>query len=293
MQPPAPPPREDAKPFSPIVLGALYTGIERGLAADLLATRALGGLAYPVCTSIVVASRGLVTDVVDVPTDSVDAQLDHLFKTTKPSAVKLGIVPNRKTVEAAFRRMTQQAEDPASLPLLLDLTLSGPSGEDITGERGMQALMAHLAVPDLVTLRRADAELVAAMEISTLDDAQVAVQRIAKQGARRVLLRCGRIPSRHFDGSQTSNFSLDLYYDGDDFGLFEAPYLRLTDVHGASSAFTMAILHGLVREQPMAEAIQAGKAFVSEALRFHQQGRPNGVPYYFWKLRKAPRSSPR
>ena len=293
MQPASPRAPGDADAFHPIVLGALYTGIERGLAADLLATRALGGLAYPVCTSIVVASRGLVTDVVDVPTDSVDAQLDHLFKTTKPNAIKLGIVPNRKTVEAVFRRMTRQPEDPASLPLLLDLTLSGPSGEDITGERGVQALMAHLAVPDLVTLRRADAELVAAMEISTLDDAQVAVQRIAKRGARRVLLRCGRIPSRHFDEGRTSNFSLDLYYDGEDFGLFEAPHLRLKDVHGASSVFTMAILRGLVQQQPVDAAIQAGKAFVSEALRFYQQSRPDGVPYYFWKLKKARRPSPK
>ena len=284
---------EVSSPFHPIVLGALYTGIERGLAADLLATRALGGAAYPVCTSIVVASRGLVTDVVDVPTDSVDAQLEHLFKTTQPSAVKLGIVPNRKTVEAVFRRVVPPSGDGAALPLLLDLTLSGPSGEDITGERGMQALMDHLSVPDLVTLRRADAELVAAMEISTLDDAQVAVQRLAKRGARRVLLRCGRIPSRHFDGGQTSDFALDLYYDGDDFGLFEAPYLRLSDVHGASSLLTMAILRGLVRQRPMTAAIQAAKAFVSEALRFRRAGEPGGVPYYFWELKQGPKASPR
>ena len=275
---------DDVFPFRPVALGALYTGIERGLAADLLAARALGGLAYPVCTSMVVASRGLVTDVVDVPTDSVEAQLEHLFKTTEPNAVKLGIVPSRKTVEAAFRRLEREAAARPALPLLLDLTLSGPSGEDVTGERGVEALMERLGVPDLVTVRRADAELLAGMEIGTLDDAQVAVQRLARRGARRVLLRCGRLAARHFDGGEAPPFNLDLYYDGEDFGLFEAPHLQRGGLHGASSIFTMAILKGLAEGRPVPDAIQAGKAFVSEALRFSRREDGRGIPYYFWRL---------
>lgn len=278
------PPSHDAPRFRPVVLGALYTGIERGLAADLLATRALGGTAYAVCTSIVVASRGLVTDVVDVPTDSVDAQLEHLFQTTEPNAVKLGVVPSRKTVEAVFRRLERHEVG----PVLLDLTLSGPSGEDLTGERGTEALVEYLGVPDLVTVRRADAELLTGMEIGSLDDAQVAVQRLARRGARRVLLRCGRIPSRHFDGGQTSDFSTDLYYDGEDFGLFEAPHLPLASVHGASGALTMAILSHLAGGQPMVEAIQAAKAFVSEALRHGLGENQSPAPDYFWALKAAP-----
>ena len=241
-------------------------------------------MAYPVCTSMVVASRGLVTDVVEVPTDSVEAQLEHLFKVAEPSAVKLGIVPNRKTVEAVFRRLEREGAGRPSLPLLLDLTLSGPSGEDVTGERGVEALAERLGAADLVTVRRADAELVAGMEIGTLDDAQVAVQRLAKRGARRVLLRCGRLPSRHFDGGGGEPFNADLYYDGEDFGLFEAPHLPLGDLHGASSLFTMVILHRIARGEPTTDAIQAGKAFVSEALRFSQREDRGGVPYYFWEL---------
>ena len=43
------------------------------------------------------------------------------------------------------------------------------------------------------------------MEINSLDDAQVAVQRLAKLGAPRVLLRCGALPARFFEGDGEQN----------------------------------------------------------------------------------------
>ena len=65
--------------LSPVaVIGAIYTASERGLSADVLAARALGLAPLPLCTSIVVASGGRVTDVTDVPVDTVIAQLEHL-----------------------------------------------------------------------------------------------------------------------------------------------------------------------------------------------------------------------
>ena len=45
--------------FKPIVVGALYPGISRGLSADILATQALSGQAFPICTSHVVAGDGV------------------------------------------------------------------------------------------------------------------------------------------------------------------------------------------------------------------------------------------
>ena len=59
------------------VVGALYAGGERGLAADILCARALGFAPVPICTQLVMAGGGRVTDVTDVPTDTVAAAIDH------------------------------------------------------------------------------------------------------------------------------------------------------------------------------------------------------------------------
>jgi len=270
-----------AIPVIPLV-NALYTGSERGLTADILAAKAMGLQPMPVCTSIISASHGEVTDVLAVPTDSVKAQLEHLGRTTEPVGAKIGIIGHHKTVDAVFKTIPHLMEG----PLLLDLTLSGPSGEDIINQQGREALVEHLPLTELVTLRRRDAELLAGMEIKSLDDAQVAVQRLHKQGASHVHIRCGNIPARHFqDAAETSEFAVDLYYDGDDFALFEAPLLPTNEQQGASSVLTLAILAGLLDGQSLIAALQKAKGVVTESIQAGLAMDSASSPDYFWDLR--------
>lgn len=265
--------------FAPLCVGALYPGIERNLSADMLAARALGGQAYPVCTALVVAGGGVVTDVLDVPTDTVDAQLAHLFETQAPSAAKVSILNHPATVDVVFDRLEAQLDG----PVVLDCTLSGPSGEDIINQRSLEALYERLATADVVTTRLHDAELIAGMEIPSLDDAQVAVQRIGQLGAQNVLLRCGRLPTHFFDvDSEPPDYAVDLFYDGEDFALYEAPYVDGPTTHGASSALLMALLRSLHRGVSVREALQAAKAYVTESLRHGREDESVAAPDYFW-----------
>lgn len=272
--------------FNPLIIGALYPGMTKGLSADLLATQALSGQAFPVCTTHVVAGEGIVTDVLTVPTDTVTAQLEHLSKTRSPTATKIGVIGDAATVATIFDHLESLAG-----PSLLDLTISGPSGEDLLGQSGLETLIEYLDRPDLVSVHLTDAKLVAGMEIPSLDDAQVAVQRIAQQGAKRVLLRCGRLPTHFFDTeSDPPDYAVDLYYDGEDFALFEAPYLSgLHSLHDASSGLLLPLLHTLQEGESMEAALQQSKGRVTEALRSAQQAEASKqVPTFFDALRTAP-----
>lgn len=271
--------------FCPIAINALYPGIARGLRADLLAAQALGGEAYSVCTAHVVAGRGTVTDVLGVPTDTVSAQLEHIMATEQPTAAKIGIIGDAPTVEVAFNHVRQLEG-----PVILDLTLSGPSGEDVLGEHGLEALLDHLDRPDLVTLRLNDATRVAGMEIPSLDDAQVAVQRVAQQGANQVLLRCGRLPTHFFDtDTAPPKYAVDLFFDGDEFALFEAPFLDgLGTFHGSSSGLLLPLLQSLQEGTPIEDALQQSKGRVSEALHAAQQSSTVSTTAFFEALRTEP-----
>lgn len=272
--------------FNPIVVGALYPGISRGLTADLLATQTLSGQAFPVCTSHVVAGNGVVTDVLNVPTDTVSAQLEHIFETRSPTSAKIGIIGAAPSVDRVIDHLHE-----LNGPIVLDLTVSGPSGEDVLGQQGLDAVMDRLSEPDLVTLRLTDASLVAGMEIPSLDDAQVAAQRIAQQGAQRVLLRCGKLPTHFYEEESTPpDYALDLFYDGEDFALFEAPYLNgLDDHHGASSGLLLPLLKHLQDGLDVEPALQKAKGRVSNALRAAQQQRSeNQMPTFFAMLENEP-----
>ncbi len=270
--------------FNPITVGAQYPGISRGLSADLLATQALSGRALPICTTHVVAGNGVVTDVLNVPTDTVSAQLEHVLETRSPTSAKVGIIGASPTVARVFDHLNRLEG-----PIVFDLTISGPSGEDVLGQQGLDEVMNHLSAPDLVTIRLTDASLVAGMEIPSLDDAQVAAQRLAQQGARRVLIRCGKLPTHFYDKEATPpDYALDLFYDGEDFALFEAPYLSgLDEHHGASSGLLLPLLKNLQSGMELEPALQKAKGRVSEALRAAQQQENQGVTF-FDALEKEP-----
>ena len=276
---------EDGVPlpeFRPLTIGALYNGSLRGLAADTLAVGAFDGIPHTVCTALIAASHGMVTDVLNVPTDSVDAQLEHLFETTQPNAARIGIVGHYKTIKVIFRYL-----DRLDGPVLLDLTLSGPSGEDLTGRRGLDTLIEHLDRADLVSIRKMDAQLVAEMEIKDLEDAQAASHRLYQRGASRVLLRCGQLASESYEtdaGVSPEKMNVDLYFDGSEFGLFEAPHLDIGSMRGASSALAIAILYELVQGASLVEATQAGKAYAAESLYAGLSKKKAVYPDYFWKL---------
>lgn len=273
--------------FRPVTINVLYPTIERGLRADVLAARALGASPFTVCSGLVVASHGQVTDVLAVPTDSVAAQLEHIFATSEPTAAKISTVHDAATVEVIFKLMSAHLNG----PIILDLTLSGPSGEDITGPDGLSAFVDRFGETDLVTLRRSDAELLAGMQIPSLDDAQVAVQRIAQQGAPRVLLRCGRIATHYFDLESTPQYAVDLYFDGEDFALFEAPYLDVGTLHGASSAYLLHVLRSMTRGTDLIESLQQAKGYITEELKPLQE-RDNAAGSLYVQPDPAPTPPP-
>ena len=271
--------------FNPLVIGALYPGISRGLRADILTTQALSGAAFPICTAHVVAGGGIVTDVLNVPTDTVSAQLEHVLETRRPTSAKVGIIGASPTVERVFDHL-----DKVEGPVVFDLTVSGPSGEDVLGQHGLDAVTDYLSQPNLVAIRRTDASLVSGMEIPSLDDAQVAAQRIAQQGAQRVLIRCGKLPTHFYDQETTPpDYALDLFFDGEDFALFEAPYLSgLDDHHGASSGLLLPLLKHLQHGDSLESALQKAKGRVSEALRATQGEESEPEAIFFETLKEAP-----
>lgn len=270
--------------FRPIVVGAMYPAVERGLAADLAATKAVSGLAYPVCTLLLMAGYDTVTDATDVPVDTVRAQLEHLEAVTQPTAMKIGVLASHGAAGAVLDFAGR-----FSGPIVMDLQISGPTGETVLTSRGIDVVMERLAVPDLVIIDRSDAEPLSGGEIHSLDDAQVAAQRLVKRGAQSVVIKCGNLPSRHFETqgddappsalSGEEPFNADLYFDGEEFALFEAPHLVGGSRDGASSAFAIAALHGMSQGKTTAESLQLAKRYVTEGLR--RSGQQPHAPFNF------------
>ncbi len=264
-------PEPSARGPSPtlVLVGPLYPTSAEGLAADVGACIALGGRAAPVCTALVAAGAGRVTDVLEVPSDSVRAQLEHVLATEAIAGVRIGALASARAAEVVFAALEN-----VESPVVLDFVASGASGETLLDARGIDAVIERMERADLVVFSRSDAELVSGGAIDSLDDAQVAVQRIHKRGARRVAVRCGHLPARFFDAAEDPGgdgapgaLDSDLYYDGESFALFEAPHVTGPPAVGVGSAYSVSTLAALAAGDDYEAALRAARAFVSEALR--------------------------
>ena len=261
-----------------VAVGAMTTASDRGLLADLAAARAAGLAPIGVCTQLTVASRGLVTDVTDVPSDTVRAQLEHLTTLGAPAGIKIGVLGSAATGDAVL-----DYAETLDGPVVLDFVASGPSGETVLSADGIDRVAERLSVPALVTMSRQDAELIAGGAVDSLDDAQVAAQRVAARGAQSVLIRCGDLPYRFYDPAddpgadgESESLSFDLFYDGEDFALFEAPLLDAAP-QGLSSILTMTVLAALIKRESVEAALQSAKRAATDAARFAANAAPFGL----------------
>jgi hydroxymethylpyrimidine/phosphomethylpyrimidine kinase len=266
-----------------ILVGAIFPVAERGLAADLLAARALGLRALPVCTGLVMAGRGIVTDFVEVPEDAVRAQIEHVLATAAPAGMKVGVLATHGSATAVLD-LAEQLEG----PVVLDLQISGPDRETVLPPRAISVVTDRLGVPDVVLIDRVDAELISGGEIRSLDDAQVAAQRICRRGARATIIKCGPLPNRHFEvdgepGLEEAAFATDIFFDGHEFALFEAPLISPAPAGGAGSAHAVALLAALASGATMEEALQTAKQYVTEAIRRATPLADELSLRYFWQ----------
>lgn len=95
-------------------------------------------------------------------------------------------------------------------------------------------------------------------KLSTLDDMKQAAIKIHEIGAENVVIKGGKA----LDGDH----AIDLYYDGQDFTVFETQKIEPAHNHGAGCTFAAAITGGLANGLTVKEAVAKAKDFVTEAI---------------------------
>lgn len=95
-------------------------------------------------------------------------------------------------------------------------------------------------------------------KLSTLDDMKQAAIKIHEIGAENVVIKGGKA----LDGDH----AIDLYYDGQEFTVYETQKIEPAHNHGAGCTFAAAITGGLANGLNVKEAVAKAKDFVTEAI---------------------------
>ena len=231
------------------------SGAGAGIQADLKTFAAHE--VYGVCAVTAVTAQNAVdvTAVHHVPADVVGAQIAAVVSSFGVNATKTGMLANRSIV-----LVVATCIDELDIPsVVVDPVIVSTSGRRLLDADAVEALRTTLLPrARCITPNRMEAELIAGCSIESVADARDAARRIVDLGAGAVVVTGGHLPTEEV---------IDILFDGHDLIEFSGPRLLRPNTHGSGCTFSAAITAALARNHPLADAVDAAKSYVYEAIR--------------------------
>jgi hydroxymethylpyrimidine kinase/phosphomethylpyrimidine kinase len=227
-----------------------------GIQADLKTFAALGCYGMAVITALTAQNTRRVLRVHLPPADFVAAEIDAIFDDIDVHAVKIGMLGSGEVARVVADRLKRKP-----VPIVLDPVLAATSGDVLGTPDLLDALRdALLPLATLVTPNLAEAEPLAD-RIAPRDVAgmQHLAERLHSLGARAVLVKGG-----HLAGAEAT----DVLFDGASHRLFTSPRIDTErETHGTGCTLASAIAAYLAKGLSLGDAIEAGKRYLTQALR--------------------------
>jgi hydroxymethylpyrimidine kinase/phosphomethylpyrimidine kinase len=235
-----------------------------GIQADLKTFAAHGVYGTSAITALTAQNTIGVDGVHVVPDDFVTAQIEAVVSDLGCHAVKTGMLANATIVEAVAA-----AVESLELPnLVVDPVMVAKSGDHLLDEEAVHAVRwTLLRLARVVTPNIPEAEVLAKMTITSVDDMKEAARRIAMLKPSAVVIKGG-----HLAGPEV----IDIL----------GPRIEGPNTHGTGCTFAAAIAAHLAKGASLQEAVPAAKAYVEGAMRHGiALGKGHRPLNHFWNVR--------
>lgn len=244
-----------------------------GIQADIKAMSANGVFAMSVITAITAQNTQEVTDVLELPTSIIAAQIDAVFDDFDVAGIKTGMLSSAAVIDVVARLLKPQKV----VNLVVDPVMISKTGHPLLKPDAIEALKTLLfPLALLVTPNIHEAQQLSGIEIKSLADARRAAKVIHGFGCRHVLIKGGHLIAER---------GTDLLYDGRFFNVFRSPFIETPHTHGTGCTFASAITAQLARGKALNDAIQTAKNYLTEAIRHGLAiGHGNGPTHHFYFL---------
>ena len=227
-----------------------------GIQADLKTFSALGVYGMTAVTAVTVQNTQGVASYEALSPQTVGDQIRSVATDIGMDAAKTGMLANAGIVEAAAAAL----RDTGVPHLVVDPVFMSKHGHALLDADAVGALKGLiLPLATLVTPNLPEAAGLAGFAVKSRDDMREAARVILALGPRAVLVKGG-----HLEGSTDAE---DLFADGEREEWITAERIDTPNTHGTGCTLSAAIAAHLAMGEELLEAVRAGKAFVTEAIR--------------------------
>jgi len=228
-----------------------------GITLDVLIFRSLGIYPLTVPTVLTVQTPARVKEVVKVSPDYVDSLLKTLLEKFPISSVKISVLGSPEVASIVAEHLEK-----LECPIVVDPVVRAGDGTVLTDPETLRVVEDKiLPRATIVTPNIHEAEILANMEIKSVDDMRAAAEIIAsKYGVEHVLIKGGHLPQ--------GDFIVDVFYDKGSIYTFTTRRIYGKDVHGTGCTFSAAITAYLAKGYSIPDAIREAKRIVEYGIRY-------------------------
>ena len=224
-----------------------------GIQADIKTMMANGVYAMSAITALTAQNTTKVADIMGVTPQFLAEQLDCIFTDIRPDAVKTGMVASAALIRTIAGKLTEyQAEN-----IVVDPVMVSTSGARLVSEEAIETLKEKLfPLATVITPNIPEAEVLADMEIETVQDMEKAAEVICNTLGCAVLLK----------GGHQLNDANDLLYRDGGYRWFNGKRIHNSNTHGTGCTLSSAIASNLAKGYDLDTAVERAKAYISGAL---------------------------
>lgn len=237
-----------------IVAGSDSSG-GAGIQADLKSVMALGGYAGTAITALTAQNTRGVTAIEPASPHFIEQQMELFFEDIGADAVKTGMLFSAPIIQAVAGVLERRA---GLIPLVVDPVMAAKGGAKLLEDDAISALLNDLLpLAQLVTPNIPEAEIIAGISITTLEDMKRAASLMMEKGCQSVLLKGG-----HLEGDTL----YDILLTPEDYFVYESQRLHTRHTHGTGCTLASAIATLLGQGERLQEAVPTARDYVRRAI---------------------------
>jgi hydroxymethylpyrimidine/phosphomethylpyrimidine kinase len=243
------------KPAVALTIAGSDSGGGAGIQADLKTFAALGVHGVSAVTAITAQNTVDVTDILELPTSLIRAQIDAVATDIGVDAAKTGMLSSTEIIEAVAKAVQLYGIQ----LLVVDPVMVAKGGARLLRDDAIGALRSRLLpLAAVLTPNIPEAEVLLGRSIASLDDRRDAARDLLELGPRAVVVKGG-----HAEGD-----AVDVYWDGAELVELSAKRIDTTNTHGSGCVFSAAITARLAMGRTPIDAVRDAKQFITNAIEF-------------------------
>ena len=227
-----------------------------GIQADIKTVTALGCFAATAITALTSQNTKGVFNVLDIPTSFLRQQMTVVLEDIGADVIKTGMLHSAEVIRTISNTLESLGD---SSSLVVDPVMVAKGGHSLLQASAVDALKSELIhKADVLTPNIPEAEVLAGIEITSVDDMRRAGECLLRMGARSVLIKGGHL---------TDDTLTDILLTQSEEKFYSSPRLKTVHTHGTGCTLASAVAAGIAQGLELQIATERARKYVFEAIR--------------------------